>query len=177
MAEERWKVLEMLAAGTISVEQADQLLEAIGPQPAPRADVRSGTKQPTRAAGLGITVEELIELREHDVDADYLHAVRAAGFSGLSVAQIIELREHDVDADYLKALRDAGFSDLPIEQIVELRDHDVDADYLHAIRDAGFTDLSVQQIVELREHDVDADYLQAMRKHGIDVLFAGPKLT
>jgi len=177
MAEERWKVLEMLAAGTISVEQADQLLEAIGPQPSPRTDIRSNTTPPTRTAGIGITVEELIELREHDVDADYLHAVRSAGFSGLSVEQIIELHEHEVDADYLKALRDAGFSDLRIEQVVELREHDVDADYLRAIRDAGFTDLSVEQIVELREHDVDADYLQAMRKHGIDVLFAGPKLA
>ena len=137
MQTERTRVLELVAAGTISVEQATQLLDAIGwgsaeaPSPAPKVETRGAAGRSLGALVPGLTAQELIELADHGVGADYLRELREAGLTDLSVSELTELFDHGVRARLRSGeMRDAGFAHLSAAELTELFDHGVQPDYV-----------------------------------------------
>jgi hypothetical protein len=49
--------------------------------------------------------------------------LQEAGFMGLTVKQLISLKNYEVDADYVRALREVGFTNLTAEQLISLKKH------------------------------------------------------
>jgi sugar phosphate isomerase/epimerase len=91
--QERTKILEMVASGKLTIEQADQLLERLGAQSLADAEKRPDQRQ--RAAGFtNFTGEQMAALEVYEVDADYIRALREAGFTDLTVEQLIFLKKH-----------------------------------------------------------------------------------
>ena len=100
MSTERTKVLEMLAAGTLSAAQAGQLLEVLDASspsyPAPATYEHGQVAQPV---SVGATV--------------VLAGTSAPGASTLpgpiqfTLEQIIALSEHEIEPEFLKALVEA----------------------------------------------------------------------
>ena len=195
MNAERTKVLEMLATGAITIEQANQLIEALEAGSAPSAaqeGYRQSLREPSVYEGATIvfqkqgdvggseqapgfqgsagsaqfTLEQIVTLSENDVDPNFIKELWEAGMTDLTFEQIITLSEHDVDPDFLKRLRRAGVTDLTFEQIIALSEHEVDPDFIRRLREAGLTDLSFEQIVELNEREVDPALLKALRHSG-----------
>src|SRR6266568_3248737 len=180
MSEERVQVLAMLVTGKITIDQANQLLEVLGEEPLSEPERWSsqsrkqdeGWREPVRefqgrtAAQRmpSFTFDQIIELSEHEVNPDFLKALRNAGLTGLRVEQIIELSEHGVEPSFLEALRDAGMANLSVEQIIELSEHEVKPAYIKALREAGLVDLTFDQVIELSEREVDPAYVRAL--HG-----------
>src|SRR6266700_2444783 len=183
MSEERVQVLAMLVTGKITIDQANQLLEVLGEEPLSEPERWSsqsrkqdeGWREPVRefqgrtAAQRmpSFTFDQIIELSEHEVNPDFLKALRNAGMAGLRVEQIIELSEHGVEPDYLIKFRDAGIAHLDVEQIIELSEHEVDPVYFIKFREAGLTDLTVEQIIELSDQEVKPSYARALREAGL----------
>ena len=86
--QERTKILEMVASGKLTIEQADQLLESL-------ADAEKRPDQRQRAAGFThFTGEQMAALAVYEVDADYIRALQEAGFTNLTVEQLISLKKH-----------------------------------------------------------------------------------
>src|SRR5258708_5770402 len=137
MSEERAQVLEMLVTGKVTVEQANQLLKALGEEPLSQFEKPSNQRQ---SEGQQEPVYETWEHRDTQ---------KAPHFT---FDEIMELSEHGVEPDYLKALRDGGLIDLTVDQIIELSEHGVEAAYLMKLGDAEMANLSVDQIIELSEH-------------------------
>ena len=120
--QERTQILEMVASGKLTIEQADQLLEILGAQSLADAEKRSDQRQ--RAAGFTtFTGEQLAALAVYEVDADYIRALQEAGLRDLTVKQLISLKNYEVDAEYVRALREAGFTNLTVEQLISLKKH------------------------------------------------------
>jgi hypothetical protein len=91
--QERTKILEMVASGKLTIEQADQLLERLGAQSLADAEKRPDQRQ--RAAGFtNFTGEQMAALEVYEVDADYIRALQEAGFTNLTVEQLISLKKH-----------------------------------------------------------------------------------
>src|SRR5215469_10944599 len=107
MSEERTRVLEMVITGKITVEQANQLLEVLDEEPLSEVERWSGQSQQQS----GFRQEAIQELRE---------SKEAQQPTQFTFDQIIELSEHEVDPDFLKALRDSGLTNLSVNQIIEL---------------------------------------------------------
>src|SRR5260370_7966611 len=138
MSEERVQVLAMLVTGKITIDQANQLLEVLGEEPLsePERWTNRGWKQDegrrepvrefqgrTAAQKMpSFTFDQIIELSEHEVNPDFLKALRNAGLTGLSVEQIIKLSEHGVEPSFLEALRDAGMATLSVKHIINFSD-------------------------------------------------------
>src|SRR6185437_14822237 len=96
---ERTKILEMVAAGELTIEQAEHLLESLGAQRPADADQRSDQRQ--RAAGFAdFTKEQIAHLSDYEIDADYVQALQAAGLTDLTVKQLIASKNYEVDAGY-----------------------------------------------------------------------------
>jgi SHOCT-like protein len=91
--QERTKILEMVASGKLTIEQADQLLETLGAQSF--ADAEKRPDQSMLPAGFtNFTGEQMAALEVYEVDADYVRALQEAGFTNLTVKQLIALKKH-----------------------------------------------------------------------------------
>lgn len=122
------------------------------------------------AAGYrGLSVDQLIRLRDHGVDGTYLAGLRAAGYAGLSVEDVIRLRDHGVDPSYIGAMKRAGYGGLSAEDLIRLRDHGVDAETARALTASEHRRLTPEELITLRDHGVDSSYANAMAALGIAV--------
>jgi len=176
MSEERQKVLEMLAEGRLTPEQADRLLEALGaaaqgtpranPEPRPNASGDRPRGAAYRQDGFlaGLTADQLIEMRQHGVNPAFVQEIRGLGLRDISVDQLIELRDHGVNAAYISGMRRLGGADFDVDQLIELRDHGVTPAFIQEMRDLGLTEVSIDQLIELRDNGVDAAYIREMRE-------------
>jgi hypothetical protein len=173
MSEERAQILEMLVAGRVTVEQAEQLLEALdGPSPsASRGVVAQAAAQPRGDEHTGdffatLTTEQLVALRESDVSRAFVEQMRAAGLNALSVEDLIELHDEGITPHFVLDLREAGLADLTPDQLVELYCHGVDAAYVRELRALGLAGATPDQLVEMYDHGVDAAFVREMRGLG-----------
>ena len=92
--QERTKILEMVASGKLTIEQADQLLERLGAQSL--ADAEKRPDQSVLPAGFtNFTGEQMAALADYEVDSDYIKALQEAGLRNLTVKQLIFLKKHD----------------------------------------------------------------------------------
>src|SRR5205807_128336 len=132
-------VLEMLAAGKITIEQANQLIDVLGENPLsteeewPIKRQRSESRepvQPYREQGiLDPRIDHIIEVREHDIKPSYVIKFRQRGLFDLTFDEILELREHDVKPTYITRLRQGGLSDLSVDQVIDLSEHHIKPAY------------------------------------------------
>jgi hypothetical protein len=56
----------------------------------------------------------LLKRCSSDVEADEFRALREAGLTDVIAVQLIALQNYAVDAEYVEALRDAGFVNLTV---------------------------------------------------------------
>src|SRR2546423_1089214 len=143
--------LEMLAAGKITIEQANKFIEVLREPSLSTTEQWGGQRQREHRGTPHLEPLEPVEPLDHR---------RRTNFT---LDQMIELSEHEVDPSYLRSLRDAGLTDLTVDEIIELSEHEVDPSYFAKLREAGLYDLSVNQIIELSEHEVDPSYLKALQ--------------
>jgi SHOCT-like domain len=172
MSEERAQILEMLVAGRVTVEQADQLLKALdatSPGASHELAAQTGRQrrwnEPADDFFARLTPEQLIELRDHDVSRAFIEQMRAAGLNDLSVADLIDLYDHGITPRFVLDLREAGFIELTRDDLIELYDHGVDAAFVREMRGLGFANLAPGEWVELRNHGVESDFARGMRSH------------
>ena len=158
-------------------------------------DVDRRFARDVRDAGLKASTRELVELRIHGIDMDYIGGTRAAGYPDLTAQDYVQLKIHGVGTDFLRDLKDAGYN-LRSRDIVELRIHGVDSgymrelksyglspspadltqlrihgvtpQYLKGLKDAGFATLRSEEITQLRIHGVEPDFARAARDLGYD---------
>lgn len=180
MQEERARILRGVAAKEISVTDAEQMLEGLRAEAEPIAPLPpTDPVQPILSSGIAppclpnmptptkLSIDDMIRLREHDVEPSWVKALYEAGITDLSVNDIVELAEHDVEIDWLHELRALGIRDLGVRDIVELSEHGVEVSWLKELREAGLTHLSTREIVQLAEHEVDVQWIKEMRELGL----------
>jgi beta-lactamase regulating signal transducer with metallopeptidase domain len=138
------------------------------------------------AAGYrGLSVDELIKLRDHGVDGPFIVAMNAFAHRRLSPDELITLRDHGVDERYVTDLAAAGVV-APIDKLITMRDHGVDPHFVDALHRAGYPVSSPDALIRLADHGISADYVVAMNAafgrlsaedlvrladHGVDAAF------
>ncbi len=110
-----------------------------------------------------LDVDTLVRLRASGVDADYVRALRAAGFDHLSLNQIIRLAGVGVTPDFIASMRAAFGPDLSAEDMIRLRGVGVSPDWLAKLRSAGYTDLSAEDAVRAKGVGIDPEFAASMR--------------
>jgi len=142
------------------------------PKPAP-PDVTNGgssTDEPadtTGASYLGyrnISLDKLIQMKEHGVTADFILSFRKMGYPHITPDQAIQLRDHGVTVEYIQSLVSMGYQPIALDQATELRDHGVTTDFISRLNELGFSHLSLEKAQMLRDHGVTAEYISACKK-------------
>src|SRR5437763_16670786 len=100
------KILEMLAEGKITVDDANALLAAVGDDVAPPAvqakpPVSRAFSEETSTGVREMTIEQLAEMRLHGVNADFIRELHSIGYGPFQPGELIELRDHGVGRDFI----------------------------------------------------------------------------
>lgn len=118
-----------------------------------------------KEAGLGASTRQLVELRIHGVDSNYIREARDAGYKDFTAKDYTEMRIHGVSTAFLKDLKKSGYN-LRASEIAELRIHGVNSEFIAELKNAGY-DLPARQIAELRIHGVSPQYMRDLKMYGL----------
>jgi hypothetical protein len=119
-----------LALGHFTIAELDALLAA-------------GFARPTPA--------ELVRMKEHGINRDYITAMKGLRFASKTVDELVRLHDHGVTPGYIRSLQDFGYSP-SANDLVRLHDHGVSAQYIARLRSHGYTNLSADDLIRLHDH-------------------------
>jgi hypothetical protein len=178
---EQETILKMVAAGTVTVEQAAELLDALGPareppRPRPASDIGNLLEEVlSRALGsrLGGSFvapapprpprpprppEPRRSARPHRSSKPFFAG--GPDRQGLSFEELVELKTEGVPKSYIDEMGDL-FPEIDLGELLECHEGGVEPSYARAML-AIFGELDVPQLVELRESGVDATFAAAL---------------
>lgn len=114
-------------------------------------------------AGMRAQQQELrAQVRQRGSDS-FLAALVAAGYGGISVDEIIDLRNHGVSADFLRAIGQSGLGKVSTKELIAMAENGVRPDFFRAMRQA-FPQVTVREIVEAAQNGLNADDLRQARE-------------
>src|SRR5512140_1893219 len=160
---ERLMVLDMIAEGKITAEEAEQLfkamdtvdegsasdspalvpplshlshLSALSPQSfAGKAPAKDELVAALKEADIDhVTLSDVQEMQAHKLTAEYIREMLALGVEPDGLGEWINLRENDITPRYVRELRDLGVDDLDVDELIELRMNGVSAKYISELR-------------------------------------------
>ena len=103
-----------------------------------------------RERGYGtLTIDELINARDHGVDVDYVSGMHALGYANLPIAGLVRMRDHGVTPRYVEELKALGYDGLTAEDLVLLRDHGATAERIRAANTRAGTRLPIDMLRSL----------------------------
>lgn len=125
------------------------------------------------AAGYtNLSVEEIIEMKNHGVDAKFMQDMSENGWGKLSPRDLINLRNHGISGQYLRDLKAAGIKGLTLERAIELRNHGVSAKSITEIHSLGFGPYNEGEILEMTRHGLRAEFFRSLKENGISQISA-----
>lgn len=113
-----------------------------------------------------LTVDEIIDLKNQGVDADYIRDMSKSGWGHLSPRQLIDLRSQGVDAAYLKAARESGLTSLSIRDVIEMRNQGVRPSYFREIHAMGFGPYTAREAIDFATQSVKPEYFRMLKECG-----------
>lgn len=113
-----------------------------------------------------VSLEKMVELREHGVGADFINSLHEAGYAHVSLEKAQEAMDHGVTPDFISDMKKAGARDISLDEAIELRDHGVTVEFIKGFRDLGYTDLSLERAQELQDHGVTVEFIREFQKMG-----------
>src|SRR5436190_1264238 len=113
-----------------------------------------------------LSAEELVRVRDHGVDPDFIASLGSAGYKNLGIEALVRLRDHGVDGDYIADMKEMGYAPSDPEDLVESRDHGVDPSYIRSLKEAGYERLSLPELRRARDHGVTRGFIERVKAHG-----------
>jgi len=133
-------------------------------------DIHREFAREIRDAGLRASINDLLQLRMHGINLDYIREARQAGYPNFTAEDYIQLRIHGVETALLRDLKAGGY-DLRAEDIVQLRIHGVDSAYIRDLRSYGLKP-EASDLTQMRMHGVTPEYLKGLKDAGYENLRA-----
>jgi hypothetical protein len=128
------------------------------------ADVTLEFARGVKSANVPSTTNQLLEMRIHGINLDYIQEMRSSGYTTLSAKDYVEMKIHGVTPELVAELKKAGY-DIPAKKVVEMKIHGVTPAYIRGLNSSGLRP-EASEVVEMKIHGVDPEYLQALRAAG-----------
>jgi hypothetical protein len=117
-------------------------------------DINREFARDVRDAGLHASTRDLVQLKMHGVDLNYIRETRQAGYENFSAGDYAQLRTHGVQPDFVQVANRLGYH-FTAADLTQMTTHGVDSGYLKRLKDAGMRNLKASEIAQLRMHGVD----------------------
>jgi hypothetical protein len=117
-----------------------------------------------RETGLNASIRDLLDMRVHGVNAEYMRETRRAGYRNLAAQDLVQMKIHGVSAEFLRDLKSAGY-EIPTQEVVDLRIHGVSSQFLRDLKDFDLHP-SAKDMVQLRIHGVGTEFMREAKALG-----------
>jgi hypothetical protein len=111
------------------------------------------------------SIDKMVELREHGVDAKYISSIYALGYKDFSLDKALELRDHGVTASYIAEVRKMTNGNVTLDQAQNLRDHGVSSEYVANLKKMD-PNMTLEKAQELRDHGVSIGFINSLQSMG-----------
>jgi hypothetical protein len=118
----------------------------------------------------GTAQEDLERLCIHDVSLEWLQSF-GRQTRAYSLDDMLRFRRHEISADYIAAMKAAGVSDTGVEELVRLKIRRIEPDYVRALTSNGRRRYTTDEIVRLKVNGVTAENIReaTSRQHSATV--------
>lgn len=118
---------------------------------------------------IGLSHDELRDLRSKDVTATYISNIRALGFTELTLDEAVSLAQADASSAFIAMMLELGYEPT-IEDLVNLRRAGVTAFYTSNIHDLGYRDVTMEQLIRMQRIGVTTSLIeQLQQENGEDI--------
>ncbi len=114
-----------------------------------------------------ISVDKLVELRNHGVTTAYLKSLYDAGYRNISPDKAEELVDHGVSMQFINSLSQQGYKNISLDKAIEMVDQGVSAEFIIGLNKAGFSNVPLDKIIELAGHGVTVEFINGFRAIGL----------
>ena len=115
-----------------------------------------------------LTIEQIIKLRQHGINADFIRTLKEIGYETLSYGELLALGKYGADADYIREMNEAGYRDFSLMDYAYMSKYGVDSDFVAEMKKAGFDNLSAEDLINMSKYGVDEDLVSLMVQYGYD---------
>jgi hypothetical protein len=113
-----------------------------------------------------VSLDKIIELREHGVTASYIYQLQSMGYQKISLDRAQELVDHGVTPRFIESMKALGEKNISLDRAEELVDHGVNEEAVRTFRKAAGQDLPLSKIEELIDHGVNPAFIRNLRELG-----------
>jgi hypothetical protein len=113
-----------------------------------------------------VSLDKIIELREHGVTATYINELHSLGYAKFSLDKAEELVDHGVSPRFIISIRELGEKNLTLDRAEELVDHGVNEESVRTFRKAAGADIPLAKIEELTDHGVNPEFISRLHDLG-----------
>ena len=158
----RARILEMVKGGKISIEQADELLEALE---------KAQPNTPARTSPLEINQLGASQLGDSQHEPEHKPRVevrlsRSTNGGKYNFEQMIELGKFGVSARFVRQIAEASLTDLSFEDVIELGKFGISPKFVLEMRQLSeefdLGELNFERIIELGKFGVSAKFVREM---------------
>jgi hypothetical protein len=176
---EQKRILDLVAEGKLSVDDAERLLTALSagrapsveasappltprPSPSPAPEARGGGGGKGRVAGF--SASDIANLALIGVTPEYIQRMRETGLPGLTAGQLQGMAPLGVTPEYVREMQALGVTDLSAGTVQGMFAVGVTGKFVRKWRDAGFESLSADELTDLCVSGASPDYAAKMRR-------------
>ncbi len=181
MQAERMRVLELVQNGTITIEQGNELIDALYAANQPNIQTSSSEfrmpepprpprppRVPRVSGGGKFSFEQMIELGMHGVDLKFVRELADAGLKNLNFDEVVQMAIHGIKADYVievsKLSEEYGFGELTSDRLLQFGIHGIKPNKIREMLESGMFDLETVKIQTRDLTDVRAKLEQKRLK-------------
>ena len=160
MGDEQLQVLQMVAAGTITPEQGEDLLSALETSHSQVSVPATERRQTGDWSGVRTSrgvLTRLSEARLLGVTPEFIRGLTALGYGDLQLEQYIALRSHGITSEFVQEMRESGYGDMSIDDLIALRVSGVNSDYVREMLSLGLGDPASPQLADPQPNVVEAE--------------------
>src|SRR5688572_25555640 len=166
---ERLMVLDMIAEGKITAEEAEQLfkaMEVIEEEPASDSPEVALVPPLSHLSHLSdLSVQSPITSRPSA--KELIAALKEADIDQMTLSDVQELQAHRLTAEYIREMLSLGVKPDDLNEWIALREHGITPRYVRELHTMGVTNLAVDELVELKDHGVSAKYVASLHAMGL----------
>src|SRR5688572_1805813 len=151
---ERLMILDMIAEGKITAEEAEELFKAMEVLEEEPASDSPELVSPLSHLSHLTALSNPPSISSRSSSKDLIAALKEADIDQVTLSDVQELQAHKLTAEYVREMLALGVEPDGLGEWINLRVHDITPRYVRELRDMGMTDLDVDELVELSTHGV-----------------------
>ena len=159
---EQAKILDMVARGKITAEEADLLLGALaGEDGSATPEIETSEKGKNHHV-LNLSGEHKLQIGIEGVSPEFIQALAELDLSQLEGEQIVQMGIEGVSPDFIRAIAGLDLRYLQGEHIVQMAVEGVSPDMIRALAECDLQDFDGEHIVQMAVEGVSLDIIREL---------------